>query len=305
MLILVVCALFVANSATAAVRGRRQELGVLAALGWTRPRLFAVVLGEVALIGLIAGILGALLAVPLAAALSLHASPARAALAIPVAIALAVVAGAVPAWLAARADPVASVRPPVLAIRRARQPSGLTGLAIVNVLRTPGRSLIGALSLAVGVMRTHPARRRSPWPSAGAIVGTLLGNVVTVQVRGVDYVAVVTTVILGVLAVADALLISIAERAPEIATIRAFGWPEPTLRRLVITEARPDWDGRLGHRCRARPDRRRHIHRAARPTAVRGRGPGGHVRGAGDLPGRATPRPPARPLPAAQLLAQE
>ena len=107
VLILVVCALFVANSATAAVRGRRRELGVLAALGWTRPRLFAAVLGEVALIGLIAGVLGALPSPPLAAALGLHASPARAALAIPVAMALAVVAGAVPAWLAARADPVA------------------------------------------------------------------------------------------------------------------------------------------------------------------------------------------------------
>ena len=70
----------------------------------------------------------------------------------------------------------------------------------------------------------------------GAVVGTLLGDVVTVQVRGVDYVAVAATVTLGVLAVADALLISITERAPELATIRAFGWPEPALRRLVITE---------------------------------------------------------------------
>jgi putative ABC transport system permease protein len=51
-----------------------------------------------------------------------------------------------------------------------------------------------------------------------------------------DYVAVAATVILGVLAVADALLISITERAPELATLRAFGWPEAALRRMVITE---------------------------------------------------------------------
>ena len=57
-LILVVCALFVANSATAAVRSRRRELGVLACLGWTRPRMFAAVLGELALIGLGAGVAG-------------------------------------------------------------------------------------------------------------------------------------------------------------------------------------------------------------------------------------------------------
>jgi putative ABC transport system permease protein len=235
VLILVVCALFVANSATAAVRGRRRELGVLAALGWTRPRLFAVVLGEVAMIGLIAGILGTLLSPPLAAALGLHASPARAALAIPVAMALAVVAGAAPAWLAARADPVASVRPPTLAVRRARQPSGITGLALVNVLRTPGRTLIGTLSLAVGVTALTLLIGVT-LAFRGAIGGTLLGAYVTVQVRGVDYIAVATTVILGVLAIGDALLISITERAPELATIRAFGWPESALRRMVITE---------------------------------------------------------------------
>ena len=235
MLILVVCALFVANSATAAARGRRTELGVLACLGWTRPRLFATVLGEVALIGLAAGVLGALLSPALAAALGLHASPARAALAIPVAIALALVAGAVPAWRATRAEPAAAVRPPVLAVRRARQPSGITGLAVVNVLRTPGRTLIGALSLAVGVTALTLLAAVT-MAFRGAIVGTLLGNVVTVQVRGVDYIAVTSTVILGVLAVADALLISITERAPELATIRAFGWPGAALRRLVITE---------------------------------------------------------------------
>ena len=235
VLILVVCALFVANSATAAVRGRRTELGVLTCLGWTRPRVFATVLGEVTLIGLTAGILGALLSPPLATALGLHASPVRAALAIPVAMALALMAGAVPAALAARAEPMAAVRPPVLAVRRARQPSGITGLAVVNVLRTPGRTIVGAVSLGVGVTALTVLVAVT-LAFRGAVVGTLLGNVVTVQVRGVDYVAVAATVILGVLAVADALLISIAERAPELATLRAFGWPEAALRRLVITE---------------------------------------------------------------------
>jgi putative ABC transport system permease protein len=235
VLILVVCALFVANSAAAAVRGRRHELGVLAALGWTRPRLFVTVLGEVAVTGLIAGLLGAAASPPLAAALGLHASLVRAALAIPVAVGLALVAGAVPAWLAARADPVAAVRPPVLAVRRARQPSSITGLAVVNVLRTPGRTLIGALALAVGVTALTLLVAVT-MAFRGVAVGTLLGNVVTVQVRGVDYIAVAATVALGTLAVADALVISITERAPELATIRAFGWPEQALRRLVITE---------------------------------------------------------------------
>ena len=74
--------------------------------------MFTAALGELAAIGLTAGLLGAAVALPLTAALGLHASPGRAALAVPVAVGVAVVAGTVPAWLAASADPVTSVRPP-------------------------------------------------------------------------------------------------------------------------------------------------------------------------------------------------
>jgi len=234
-LILVVCVLFVANSATAAVRGRRRELGVLACVGWTRFRLFAVVLGELAAIGLAAGVLGAVAALPLSATFGLRASPGWAALAVPVAMVVSIVSGALPAWLAARADPLASVRPPVLAARRGRQLGGITGLAIVNVARVPGRALVGVLSLAVGVtgltlLTAVTAAFR------GVVVGSLLGDAVAVQVRGVDYVAVAATVALGVLAIADVVFLNIRERAGELATIRAFGWRETSLARLVVTE---------------------------------------------------------------------
>jgi hypothetical protein len=235
ILILVVCVLFVANSATAAIRGRRRELGVLACLGWTRPRLFATVLGELAAIGLIAGVLGAAAALPLSAALGLHASPGRAALAVPIAVVVAVTAGLLPAWLAARADPIASVRPAVLAAGRSRVPGGVTGLAATNVLRTPGRALVGAVSLAVGITALTMLAALS-LAFRGVVVGSLLGDAVAVQVRGVDYIAVTATVVLGVLAVADVVFLNITERSAELAAIRAFGWRESTLSRLVITE---------------------------------------------------------------------
>jgi hypothetical protein len=234
-LILVVCVLFVANSAAAAIRGRRREFGVLACLGWTRPRLFATVLGELAAIGLAAGLLGAAAALPLSSALGLHAAPARAALAVPAAVTVAVIAGLIPAALASRAEPIASVRPPVLGVRRARQPGGVTALAAVNVLRTPGRAAVGAVSLAVGVTALTILAAVT-FAFRGVVVGTLLGNAVAVQVRGVDYVAVIATVALGVLAVADVVFLNIRERAPELAAIRTFGWREATLSRLVITE---------------------------------------------------------------------
>ena len=70
----------------------------------------------------------------------------------------------------------------------------------------------------------------------GVVVGSLLGDAVAVQVRGVDYIAVAATVVLGVLAVADAVFLNITERSAELAAIRAFGWRESTLSRLVVTE---------------------------------------------------------------------
>lgn len=234
-LILVVCMLFVANSATAAIRGRRRELGLLACVGWTRPRLFGTVLGELAMIGVTAGVLGAAAALPLSAALGLHTSSTRALLAVPVAVAVAVASGAVPAWLAARADPVASVRSPVLAVRRGHHPGGITALAVANLARTPGRTLVVAASLAVGVAALTLLTAVTV-AFRGVVVGSLLGNAVAVQVRGVDYVAVVATVALGVLAVADLMFLNVRERAGELATIRSFGWRESALARLVVTE---------------------------------------------------------------------
>jgi putative ABC transport system permease protein len=234
-LILVVCVLFVGNAATAAVRGRRRELGVLAAVGWRRSRLFATALGELAGIGLVAGLLAAAIAVPVSAGLGLRASPGRALLAVPVAMAVAVVAGLVPAWLAARADPVSSVRPPVVAAGRGHQPRGITSLALLNVARTPGRTLIGVASLAVGIAALTVLTAVTV-AFRGVVVGSLLGDAVAVQVRGVDYVAAGATVALGVLAVADVVFLNIRERAAELATMRSFGWHDRTLARLVITE---------------------------------------------------------------------
>jgi hypothetical protein len=234
-LILVVCVLFIANAATAAVRGRRRELGVLAALGWRRSRLFATVLGELAGIGLAAGLLAAAIAVPVSAALGLRASPGRALLAVPVAIAVAVAGGVVPAWLAARADPVTSVRPPVLPVRRGHQPRGITSLAALNVARTPGRTLIGVVSLAVGIAALTMLTAVT-FAFRGQIAGSLLGGAVDVQVRGVDYIAAAATAALGVLAVADVVFLNITERAAELATIRSFGWRDTALARLVVTE---------------------------------------------------------------------
>ena len=106
----------------------------------------------------------------------------------------------------------------------------------MNVLRVPGRAMLGALSVGIGVCALTLLL------AAGVafhdtLVGTLLGDAVAVRVRGTDLVAVVATVLLGVAAVADVLYLGIRERAAELATLRATGWDERALGRLAVSEA--------------------------------------------------------------------
>ncbi|MHB1433190.1 MAG: FtsX-like permease family protein, partial [Streptosporangiaceae bacterium] len=112
LLILLVCALFIGSAALAGVRGRRHEIGALRSLGWPRRSIFALVLGEVIALGLLAGVLGALLSAALISGLGLAVPLWRAALVLPVAFVLALAAGAWPAWIAARAQPLAALASP-------------------------------------------------------------------------------------------------------------------------------------------------------------------------------------------------
>jgi ABC-type antimicrobial peptide transport system permease subunit len=237
VLVLVVCALFLLNAVSAAVRDRRAELAVLACLGWPGRRIGAAVLIEVLGVGLAAGVLGLAVSVPLAWAVDVRLTWGHALLAVPVALGLTLVAGIVPALRAARAHPAGALRPAVrrsAAARRPRPP-GVFGLAVVNLGRVPGRTLLGALALAIGIAALTMLTAIT-FAFRGAIVGTVLGDAVSLQVRGVDTVAVAATVLLGAFAVADVLYLNIRDRAHELASLRAAGWTDGALGRLITYE---------------------------------------------------------------------
>ncbi|MEU8264362.1 FtsX-like permease family protein [Micromonospora sp. NPDC048999] len=232
VLVLVVCVLFLGNAVSAAVRDRRPELAVLACLGWPARRIAALILGEVTALGLAAGLLAVGLAFPLGAALGIGVDWRRALLAVPVALLLALAAGLAPALRAARAHPAAALRPPVATARWVRRPRTVPGLALVNLVRTPGRTLLGAGALAIGVAALTLVAAAS-YAFRGAIVGSLLGDTVSLSVRGADTMAAVATVLLGAAAVADVLYLNIRDRAAELSTLRATGWTDAALGRLI------------------------------------------------------------------------
>ncbi|MEU8080932.1 ABC transporter permease [Catellatospora citrea] len=236
VLVMVVCALFVGNATWAAVRSRDKELAVLACLGWRSLRLTGLVLSEVAMVGLAAGVLAAGSAVPVAGLAGIAVSWRHALLAIPAALLLALAAAWFPARRAGRVDPMTVVRSGgVRAAGTSRQVRSVTGLAVSNLRRVPGRTVVGAIALAAGVCALTLLVAVT-FAFEGAIVGSLMGDAVSVSVRGVDLAAVVGMVLFGLVGVADVQYLNIRDRGAELAVLRSVGWTERALARMVLVE---------------------------------------------------------------------
>jgi putative ABC transport system permease protein len=235
LLVLVVCVLFLANGAYASVRSRRTELGVLACLGWGRAALFRLVLGELALVGLGSGVIGAALAEILALALRLDLPWWHALLVVPIALVLACVAGLAPGYAATRGRPLDAVYSVPGGGGRHRPVHHVSGIARANLFRRPARLISGALGLFIGVA-AFAVLLAVQIAFQGQVVGTALGNVVSVQVRSVDLIAAVLALLLGAFSVADVLAVNLRDRAGEQAVLAATGWRPATLFRLAFTE---------------------------------------------------------------------
>jgi putative ABC transport system permease protein len=235
LLILMVCGLFLGHATVAAVRARRTEIGTLRSLGWSRGEVFISVLAEPAAAGLIAGAAGAALAAVLGLVLHLRSPAWYPLLVIPVALVLSILAGALPAWHASRIGPLEAISRPVPRARRARPVRSLPGLAVRDLTRAPGRTALGALALALGVAALTILLAVT-FAYRDVVSVSLLGSAVVTQARGVDYLSAVLALILGVAGTIDVLMISLRERAQELAVLRACGWSRAAVSWLTLLE---------------------------------------------------------------------
>ncbi len=242
VLVLVVCGVFIANAAAAAARSPRMELSTLSCLGWTRGQLMRLLLGEMAVIGASAGLVGALAALAGAQALDVPVSPGRALAAVPAALTVTLLAAAWPVWRASLPTPlpggsvVGRLRPARGGGGQLRGPlRGPLQLAYLNLRADPGRTGLGMAAVAVGsaglttLLAITVAFR-------GSVVGSLLGDAISLQARRVDYLAVAITLALAAIAVADVSYLNMRERRQDLALLRAVGWTHHQLGGLITVE---------------------------------------------------------------------
>lgn len=235
-LLLLVCGFLVGNAVSTAVRGRSRELAVLACVGWPAWRLAALVLCETVTLGLIAGLTGAAAAIPVAGMAGVQISVPLALLCIPVGVLLTAAANLAPAVRAARTRSATALYPTVASARHGKTSSTVLGLALTNLTRVPARTAAGAASLAIGVGSVTLVAA-AIWAFRDGMVGTLLGQAVSVQVRKIDLIAATGVLLFGLLGAVDVMYLNVRERAAEFATLRVTGWSDAALHRLVFYEA--------------------------------------------------------------------
>ena len=236
VLVLAVSALFVANVSAASARSRRGELSVLSRVGWSRRHLLRLLLAEVVLVGVAAGLTGALVSVAIGWITGLEVTLTRAVVAVPVAVFVALVAAAWPAWRASKPAVAGMLHPRVLPGQRSPVVRGVRSLAVANVVRSPGRTVLGVLAVALGCAALT-ALLGITLAFNGAVVGSVLGDAVSVRAREIDYVAVLVTILLSSVAVADVVFLNMRDRRAEFAVLQAVGWGDGRVRRVVLAEA--------------------------------------------------------------------
>ena len=236
--LLLCTALFIVNASQVSLLSRREEIGVLGALGWRAGQVRRYLLGETLALGLLAALLAGLMALALTFALGLR----------PNGWVLAGVSLAAPLLY------VGASWPPVNGAARER-PARILGLGEVRVPRGGGR--LRGLNLAGLAWRELGGRR---WRSVlslvmlalgaalafvvtavlvqlqGKLDVTLLGQSVALHLRSYHILMVVTAVAMGVLAALENLLLGVMARRRWFALLGAVGWRRSQVFAWVLWE---------------------------------------------------------------------
>jgi hypothetical protein len=224
------------------VRSRRGELATLRALGWRRTQLGARLLAEFALTALVAFAAAVLGGYAIGAALAGRPGWAWL-LGVPALLAVVLVETWRPLRTLANVAGQ-SLRQALQRIGQARSPGreARPGHPVRRLLRAPGRMVLATFAIAVAstALSLELAAR---WALSG-VVSSWTVRPVTTESLVVDTAAVLLVTLMATFTVADLIWLTLRERAAEVSTLRALGWPARHLGLVTLRSAL--WAGLLG-----------------------------------------------------------
>ena len=211
------------------------ELGVLRLIGWRRRDAAALLVSQAAVLGIVAGVVGCLLTLLVAKAMTLEVSPAAlAAVGIGSVLAHLAAAGVVGAWVLRRRASDSLRGTPTHAISYLH-PRGTLSLAVANALDSRIRmigltvALALAVTLAVFVIGLQVGLQ-------GRLRTTLLGQLVAVRVGPYHVLAAAGAMFAAGAMATDSAVLAVERRLALLGLLRAVGWRARELHRLIRFE---------------------------------------------------------------------
>lgn len=235
-IVLLGAAILVGQTTYSSARRRRHEFGVLRAFGWSPGRIVLLVEMETVTLAAVVGVAALLVDVIVAGRLHTGSVGWQLALSPLVAIGVAALAAAVPALLISRSSVVETLRPSRRSRRRSRAPS-LVGFAIREMIGAwRAEALLGAGAVGLGGALIGGAVLIST-SFGGEVDASLLGTVVSGQLRGFHVVLGALVLVVGVVAAGQIVTLSYLERQSDLAVLRALGWHRRTVAAVAVIQA--------------------------------------------------------------------
>ncbi len=231
---LVVCTLYILNTSMASTPGRVREFGLLKSLGWRNGALAWLVLGQAAIVGLLAGGLGLGVAIGLVRLLNLSLPPERAIFIMPLSLTLCMLGSFYPAIWVTRVDSARAIQQSEITSGTRRLPDSMN-YAIQGLWRRRTRSLLSLLTMATsaGLLVLIVSSIVS---LSGYMNMTLLGEYILIRIQGYHYVMLSVCLLVAAISIADILLLELLERRREIGVLKAVGWRTGAVARLFLAE---------------------------------------------------------------------
>lgn len=227
--------LFVVSAVAAVVRLRRRDFAILSAVGWSERDLARALAAELVMTASAGTTAGCGAAAIAARFLEVDLDPLFVLASLALAPLAALAAAAWPIWRGSREEVVSGLGRPW---RHGGRRASRIGLAWAHAVAEPGRALVAAVSLGVGVgaLSALEALQHS---LGGHLLATrtLLGSAVDLEVRGPDLASAVAVALLGTASVVTTTLAGSAERRRAHAVLAASGWRRVDVAALVVAEA--------------------------------------------------------------------
>jgi FtsX-like permease family protein len=221
--LLVMAGLTVASGSYAAVRRRHNEFALLRAMGWSAWRIGWLVEIEVFVLGAAAAGIATVATAIGGRLLGSGAAVSWLLLPFLAASALAVVAGAVPAWSAARGPVVSQLRPPIRRARTTVLRAGVLSVALLLLRSRRAETVLGTIACALSAALAVTLQLSSS-AFQSELDATRLGLRLSLQVDRFQTMAAVEAVALAIGLVAFTSVLTCLELRKQLAVLRAIGW---------------------------------------------------------------------------------